>query len=106
MSIRVARFRHAVWAGGFVAAVFLRAYGFGQSVQAPARPARGWPVGCDGQQDPSLGGQYPKMLLVVRYAHPVLFPDSTETGQLRGDILADLDGGRDQHGAESGEIVN
>jgi len=36
----------------------------------------------------------------------VLFPDGTKAGQLGGDILADLDGGRDQHGAEAGGIVN
>src|SRR5215471_1528155 len=35
-----------------------------------------------------------------------IFPDRTEAGQLSGDILADLDGGRDQHGAEAGGIVN
>jgi len=46
------------------------------------------------------------MLIVVWYRHPVLLPDSAEAGQLRGDILADLHGGRDQHGAEPGGIVN
>jgi len=39
------------------------------------------------------------MLIVVRYGQSVLFPDSTEVGQLRVEILADLDDGRDQHGA-------
>ena len=31
----------------------------GQSVQAPARPARGWPVRRDGQQNPALRGRGP-----------------------------------------------
>ena len=90
-----------IWAG--CRPVRLR---FRQSVQAPASPARGWLVRRDGQQDPSLGGQGPQMLLVIRYGHPVLLPDSPEPGQLRGDILPDLHGGRDQHGAEPGGIVN
>ena len=46
------------------------------------------------------------MLIVVRYRHLVLFPDGAEAGQLRGDVLADLHGGRDQDGAEPGAIVN
>ena len=46
------------------------------------------------------------MLLVVQHGHPVLFPDSTEAGQLRAGILADLDGGGDQHGTEAGGIVD
>lgn len=79
---------------------------FWPSVQAPAGPARGWLVRCDGQQDPPLGCQCPQMLSVIWYRHLVLFPDSAEAGQLRGDILADLNGGRDQHGAEPGGIVN
>jgi hypothetical protein len=40
------------------------------------------------------------MLIVVRYRPSVLLPDGTEAWQLRVEILADLDGGRDQHGAE------
>ena len=46
------------------------------------------------------------MLIIGRYGHPVLFPDSTEAGQLRVEILTDLDGRRDQHGAETGWIVD
>ena len=46
------------------------------------------------------------MLIVVRYRHLVLFPDGAEAGQLRGDVLADLHGGRDQDGAEPAAIVN
>ena len=42
------------------------------------------------------------MLIVVRYGHPVLLPDSAEAGQLSGDVLADLGCGRDQHGPEAG----
>ncbi len=52
----------------------------GQSVQAPARPARGWPGRRDGQQNPSLRRQGPQMLIVVQHGHPVLFPDGTEAG--------------------------
>ena len=40
------------------------------------------------------------MLLIVWDRHPVLFPDGAEAGQLRGDILADLRGGRDQYGTD------
>ncbi len=46
------------------------------------------------------------MLIVAGYRHPVLFPDSAKAGQFRGDILADLHGGRDQYRAEPGGIVN
>ena len=46
------------------------------------------------------------MLIVVQHGHPVLVPDSTEAGQLRGEILADLDGARNQHGAKTGGIVD
>src|SRR5712672_2990787 len=46
------------------------------------------------------------MRIVVQYGPPVLFPDSTEAWQLRGEILADRHGGRDQHGAETGGIVD
>src|SRR5450755_1844074 len=46
------------------------------------------------------------MLIVVRHGHPVLFPDSTEAGQLRGEILADLDGGPNQHGVKTGWIID
>ena len=46
------------------------------------------------------------MLIVAGYGHPVLFSYSAEAGQFRGDILADLHGGRDQHGAEPGGIVD
>jgi hypothetical protein len=46
------------------------------------------------------------MLIVVWDGCPMLFPDGTEAGQFRGGILADLHGGRDQHGAEAGGIVN
>jgi hypothetical protein len=42
------------------------------------------------------------MLIVVRPGHRMLFPDSTEAGQFRGEVFADLDGGRDEHGAEAG----
>ena len=45
------------------------------------------------------------MLIVVRHGHRVLFPDSTEAGQFRGEILADLDGGRNQDGAKTDWIV-
>ena len=46
------------------------------------------------------------MLIVVEYGHPVLFSDGAKAGQFRGDILADLNGGRDQHRAEPGGIIN
>src|ERR1700675_3712077 len=46
------------------------------------------------------------MFIVVWDGHPVLFPDSAEARQFRGDIVPDLDGGRDQYGAETGGIVN
>jgi hypothetical protein len=46
------------------------------------------------------------MLIVVRQGHRVLFPDSTEAGQFRGEILADRDGRRDEHGAEAVGIVD
>jgi len=88
------------------ASALLGQTGTGRSVQAPARPARRRPVRCDGQQDPPLRRQSPQMLIVVQHGHLVLFPDSTEAGQLRGQILADLHGGRDQHGAETGWIVD
>ena len=54
--------------------------GSGQLVQAPVRPARGRAGRCDGQQNPSLRRQCPQMLIVVQHGHPVLFPDSTESG--------------------------
>ena len=46
------------------------------------------------------------MLIVVRYSQSMLFPDGAESGQLSGDILTDLDGGRDKHGTEADGIVN
>ena len=46
------------------------------------------------------------MLIVIRYRHLVLFPDGAKAGQLRGDVLSDLHGGRDQDGAEPGAVVN
>jgi Domain of unknown function (DUF4304) len=54
--------------------------GIAQLVQAPVRPARRRPGRCDGQQNPSLRRQCPQMLIVVQHGHPVLFPDSTESG--------------------------
>lgn len=44
-----------------------------QSVEAPARPARGRPVRCDGQQDPPVPRQLLLMLVVIGDGHPVLF---------------------------------
>src|ERR1700733_9511897 len=76
------------------------------SVQAPVDPLRGWLVGCDGQQDPPFRRQCAQMLVVVGHRQPVLFPDSTEARQFRDQILADLDGGRDQHGAEVNRTVD
>ena len=75
-------------------------------VQAPACPARGRLVGRKGQQDPPLRGQCPQVLIVVRYGQPVLFPDSAKAGQFGDDILADLDGGRDQHGTKAGRVID
>src|ERR1700734_3484621 len=46
------------------------------------------------------------MLIVVWYGQPVLFPDSAKAGQLGGDILADLDGSREQHGTKAGRVVD
>ena len=54
------------------------------SVQAPVRPVRGWPVGCDGQKNPPFRRQCAQMLVVVGHRQPVLFPDSTEARQFRG----------------------
>jgi hypothetical protein len=36
----------------------------------------------------------------------MLFADGVEPGQFRGVILADLDGGRDQHGPEAGGVID
>src|SRR5260370_17779098 len=46
------------------------------------------------------------MVSVSRDVHPVLWREGGEGGQLGGDVLGDLDGGRDQHGGEAGGIVN
>src|ERR1035441_5372443 len=76
------------------------------SLQPPARPARGRPVGREGQQDPRVSRQGPQMLIVVRYGQPVLFPDSAEAGQLGGEILADLCGGREHNGKDADRIID
>src|ERR1700722_8350388 len=46
------------------------------------------------------------MVCIVGYGPPVLLPNGTEARQFRLEILADLDGSRNQHRAETRGIVD